>query len=97
MTIPERNRLVELYLPDIRRLTNRFLRAGQRPTIEADDLYAVGCYSLVRDVGRGVDRLPHILNHAKSYMLEFVKTEKRQWNRRKSWDEMFTANGSEKF
>jgi len=97
MTIKERDRLVYEYMPYIRRLANRMIRAGQRPTVERDDLIAVGNYSLVLDLARGCSNRNHVLNHAKQRMKRSIRGEVRHWRRRKPWREMFDENHREKF
>jgi len=97
MTIEERDRLVREYMPYIRRLANRMIRAGQRPTVERDELVAVGNYSLVLDLAWGRTKLTHILCNAKQRMKRSIRGEVRHWRKRKPWREMFDENHREKF
>jgi hypothetical protein len=72
------------------------LRAGQRPTIEGDDLFSVGCESLVRDVNRNSQlSLAFLLRNAKTLMIQSINSERAHWNKRKDWAELMERDGDE--
>lgn len=73
------------------------MRAGQRPTIERDDLIAVGLLSIARDLQTKSRKPLSIIRHAKSRMIEHIISEKQHWVNRKSWIEMFGEDGDAKF
>lgn len=84
------------YVGAIRRLANKLLRAGQRSHIEADDLYAVGCLSLVSDLGRNADTsMWALLRSAKREMVLHVNLEQAHWMNRAPWEEAQRKEDSE--
>ena len=84
MTIEERNRLVEEYLPLARAKVARFVALGIPSYIEADDLIQYASSRLIENIEQhdGRASLETFLNHAiRNDIINCIKSERSHWGR----------------
>ena len=99
MTIEERNRPIEKYIPIVERIVGTIMRGGQPPYIEADDLRQEGYLALLGCVGdtvSGCSLEGRIARRVLDAILFFICEENKHWENRTDWESLFNADGEPK-